>query len=232
MKIITPLIRRSALILTTSLVLTAASAMGQQAGTVQLRLITLPPKTEHPALKLLQGAGESLPVETAASRLTGPYKVAKQEFWTFVVATPPVANEPAPAALAKIRALASANQLVVLVKEPNPNGKYGGFALNTAKDAFAERQFLIVNLSPLELAAEIGGKRVALAPGKPVVVKPTADQGPDLCHATIFSRAGAQWQPFFSTNWPLRDKVRGLVFLYQESATGKILLHAVTDFLE
>lgn len=231
MKIITLLLRRPALIVTL-LALTAASAIGQQAGTVQLRLITLPPKTEHPALKLLQETGEVLPVETAASRLTGPYKVPKQEFWTFVTATPPAANEPAPAHLAKIRALTSANQLVVLMKEPNPSGKYGGFALNTAKDAFAERQFLVINLSPVALAAEIGGKRVALPTGKSVVVKPAADQGPDLCHATIFSRTGEQWQPFFSTNWPLRDKVRGFVFLYQEPTTGKILLHAVTDFLE
>ncbi len=232
MKCPIPPVPRPALILIAALILTSASAMSQQAGRVQLKLITLPPKIEHPALKLLQGEGEALPVETAASRLTGPYQVGRQEAWEFIPATPPAGNEGAPTVLAKCRALPSANQLVVLVKEPAPSVKYRGFSLDTAPTAFAERQFLIVNLSAVELAAQIGGQRIALPPGKPVVVAPAADQGPDLCHATVFSRSGDQWQPFFATNWPLRDKVRGLVFLYQQPATGKILLHAVTDFLE
>jgi hypothetical protein len=135
------------------------------------------------------------------------------------------------AAIATCKPIASKSQLAVLVRNDGDAGTYKSFVLDLAKSSFDERQFLIINLSPNELAAEVGGKRVALKPGKPMVVAPAADKGPDLCQAAVFTRKDDQWSPIFSTAWPLRDKLRGLVFLYQDSATGKILLHAVTDFM-
>ena len=204
------------------------TSTAQDEGKVQLRLLALPPRVVHPAMSLLQGEGKAIEVETAANRLTGPYDVSRQESWTFV---PAGAAGGKAAALATCKPIASKNQLIVLVRNDGDSGTYKSFALDLLKTSFDERQFLLVNLSPNELAAEVGGKRVALKPGKPVVVAPAADKGPDLCQAAVFTRKDGQWSPFFSTAWPLRDKVRGLVFFYQDAAGGKILLHAVTDFL-
>jgi hypothetical protein len=204
------------------------TSTAQNEGKVELRLLALPPRVAHPALNLLQGEGKALEVETAANRLTGPYEVSRQQPWIFV---PVGAAGGKAAVLATCKPIASQNQLAVLVRNDGDAGTYKAFALDLAKASFDERQFLMVNLSANELAAEVGGKRVALEPGKPVVVAPAADKGPDLCQVAVFTRKDDAWSPIFSTAWPLRDKVRGLVFFYQDAASGKILLHAVTDFM-
>lgn len=196
----------------------------------KLRVLALPPKTEHPSLQLLQGKEAAVELEISSSRLTGPYKVRNDGRWRFAE-TAPGDETGKPKPLASCKAGRSSDQLAVLVRKPGNDAGYGAFAVNMAPAAFGQRQFLIVNLSPGELAGELGGKKVALPPGKPVVVTPKADKGKDLCQAAFYARKGEKWHPFHSTSWPLRDKLRGLIFLYQDTGNGKIQLHAISDFL-
>ena len=53
----------------------------------------------------------------------------------------------------------------------------------------------------------------------------------DNDNRVILLNRNERWIPFVATNWPLRDDARGLVFIYQDPASGKIQLHAIRDFL-
>jgi hypothetical protein len=210
----------------------SAHAQAEPAQT-NLSLLALPPRVQHPPLFLLQEDKTTLPVEIVANRLTGPFKATVEKRWRFSLASQPAAEGaklPLAASCPAIRS--AADQLVVLVKKPGTETAYRAFAVNINPASFQERQFLVVNLTPKEIAGEVGGARVAFPPGKPVFVTPKANVAEDLCHAMFLTREGEKpWKPFFSTNWPLKDKIRGLVFFYQDPSGRKILIHTVTDFL-
>ena len=212
---------------------TAVSAQDTAEGPqTKLRILALPPKTEHAKMFLLQDNTEAIPLEPTSSRLAGPYETRNSGRWRFAeTAGAGGEQDAAPRLLASCKATVARDQLAVLVKKPDGSSEYGAFAVDLDRASLDQRQFLIVNLSPGELACEVGGKKLALKPGTPVVVTPKADKGGDLCQAAFYMRKGGAWHPFFSTAWPLRDKVRGLVFLYQDQAGGKIRLHAISDFL-
>jgi hypothetical protein len=198
-----------------------------------LRILALPPRIEHPPLFLLQGKAAAIPLEIASSRLTGPYKVSPTNAWQFALsATPTKINGQIPLVATCKPAPPTAEELVVLLRKPGKEMSYASFALDINRSALKERQFLVINLSPTEIAGEIGGARMAFPPGKPVTVSPKENLGPDLCHVAFLTGGpNGKWKPFFSTNWPLKNKVRGLIFFYQPPGSEKILIHTVSDFL-
>ncbi|MCU0748767.1 MAG: hypothetical protein MUF13_04385 [Akkermansiaceae bacterium] len=210
-----------------------SSSHGQQEpAQTNLRVLALPPRVQHAPLFLLQKKNSTIPLEVVANRLTGPYKATIQNRWRFSLSDKPAAEGENVKLAASCAALKSAaEQLVVLVKKSNSEMSYGAFAVDIGT-SFKERQFLVVNLTSKEIAGDIGGKRVAFPPGEPIFVAPKDNIAKDLCHAMFLTReAQDPWKPFFSTNWPLKDKIRGLVFFYQDPSGRKILIHTVSDFL-
>lgn len=217
--------------------LAAVPALGQQGKPQQadsrLSVIALPPKVEHPEMHLLQEEGRSVPLELVANRLAGPLRVAHNGHWRFAEkAEADAVTGGKPKLAASCRALPARDQCVVLVRKPGEESGYGAFAVSLDPATFGQRQFLLINLSAIEIAYEIGGTKGALSPGKPVVASPKANLGPDLCQADFYFRDNGEWKPFINTRWPLRDKVRGVVFFYQNADGKRIHMHAVTDFLE
>ena len=198
-----------------------------------LRILALPPRIEHPPLFLLQGEAAAIPLEIASTRLTGPYKVSPTDAWKFALTASPTEVNGQISLVASCKpAPPTAEQLVVLLRKPGKEMSYASFALDINRTALKERQFLVINLSPTKIAGDIGGERMAFPPGKPVTVSPKENLGPNLCHvAFLTSGPNGKWKPFFSTNWPLKDKIRGLVFFYQPPGSEKILIHTVSDFL-
>lgn len=210
----------------------SAHAQAEPAQT-NLSLLALPPRVKHPPLFLVQQENATIPLEIAANRLTGPFKATVDKRWRFSLTSQPAEKDGKLQLAASCPAIRSASdQLVVLVKKTGANMSYGAFSVDIDRTSFKERQFLVVNLTPKEIAGEVGGKRIAFPPGKPVFVTPKANVAEDLCHAMFLTReAEKPWKPFFSTNWPLKDKIRGLVFFYQDPSGRKILIHTVSDFL-
>jgi hypothetical protein len=198
-----------------------------------LRILALPPRIEHPPLFLLQGEAAAIPLEIASSRLTGPYKVSPTNAWQFALTATPAQANGTISLVASCKPAPSADeQLVVLLRKPGKEITYASFVLDIKRSALNERQFLVVNLSPTEIAGDIGGARMAFPPGKPVTVSPKENLGPNLCHVDFLTGGpDGKWKPFFSTNWPLKDKIRGLVFFYAAPESEKILMHTVSDFL-
>ncbi len=198
-----------------------------------LRILALPPRIAHPPLFLLQGEAAAIPLEIASSRLTGPYKVSPTNAWQFALtATPPQPDGNISLVASCKPAPSTEEQLVVLIRKSGKEISYASFSLDIKRSALNERQFLIVNLSPTEIAGDIGGARMAFPPGKPVTVSPKENLGPNLCHVDFLTGGpDGKWKPFFSTNWPLKDKIRGLIFFYAAPDSEKILIHTVSDFL-
>jgi hypothetical protein len=199
-----------------------------------LSLLALPPRVQHPPLFLLQKRRQLF--LSKSSQIALP--ALSKPLWRSAGASPLRPNLPQKAR--KLQLAASCPAIPVCCR---PIGRTGektwhrnvsirAFSVNITPASFKERQFLVVNLTPKEIAGEIGGKRVAFPPGKPVFVTPKANVAEDLCHAMFLTReAEKPWKPFFSTNWPLKDKIRGLVFFYQDPSGRKILMHTVSDFL-
>ena len=90
---------------------------------------------------------------------------------------------------------------------------------------------LVMNLARKEVAGQIGGKRFRLTPGRHVVIEPRADRGEKLCFAGLRYQRDGKWRTFFSSNWPILENARGLVFVYDDARTPSLKIHSVVDSL-
>ena len=62
------------------------------------------------------------------------------------------------------------------------------------------------------------------------MIRPKADLGKDLCHATLYYRLNNETKSFLDTNWPLQPDARGLIFIYNDPRSARIRLHTIRDF--
>ncbi len=216
---------------TLCVLLCLALRLSGQEGTVDLRVIVFPRAQDDQKISLVVGK-KLVEIEVAANRLTGPYKVERQANWTFGHPAVDEAGKPAFKTLGSTAALAAPAQILILFRKGRTNDD--GFkvvAYSGGPREFGGRQFLLLNLTRDRVGGDIGQVKFALKPAGHTVISPKSDAGENLCHATILLNRNERWTPFVSTNWPLRDDARGLVFIYQDPATGKIQLHAIRDFL-
>lgn len=196
-----------------------------------VRFVSFPERPDTPTLEIPVGKGKTLKVELPSHTLSQEYKLPRLAQWQLGETQTGEDGEPVFQSYGKITPKTAPRQIVLVLLKDKKKPAAGLKALSFAETDFKGGQFLIMNFSPQETAAEIGGKKFRLKPGRHQIIEPKENRGQGLCFASLFTQKGEQWRPFFTSNWPVDKEARGLVFLYQRPGGRVPSLHTIVDYL-
>lgn len=197
--------------------------------TVELRVLAFPRVEEERPIEIL--AGEStLEISPPSNRLSEPVKAPAQATWNVGHQAIDDQGQSRFESLGKGRAGKSPRQILILLRKgPKNEDGFRVLAFDDGPGHFKERQVFFLNLAHEPIAGDVGDVKFALKPAQHTVITPKANQGENLCHASLLRQDGEKWRPFMTSNWPLRDGTRGLILVYNDPATSKIRMHTIRD---
>jgi hypothetical protein len=207
----------------------------QEGGEVTLQFLSFPKALDPQPVELLLGEGKTLEVNIPTNELSKPYKVTRLASWAVGESATGEDGKPAFKVFGQAPALASPKQLILLVRKGATNADgMEVIPIDNRVENFGGGKFLFMNAAKIDIAGEIGGEKFAIEPGKHVVVRPMTgktENGKKLVHTSLYFRKGEEAKPFFSSVWPLSEKVRSLIFFYHDPETKSLRLHTIRDFL-
>lgn len=78
---------------------------------------------------------------------------------------------------------------------------------------------------------KIGDKNLELNSGKRSLIQPKANFENGICQVSIAYQKNDKWKMFYDTRWPANEKIRTLVFFYQNPTTGRLGIAPITDII-
>ena len=204
----------------------------QQEADVTLQFLSFPSIDPPTPVELAVGEGKTIKVEIPTTELSAPYKVKKQASWVVGETTKGNDDKPAFTVFGQAPALASTNQLILLIRKGKSNAEgFEVIPINTVKTEFSGGKFLFVNAAAVDIAGVIGTEKFVIKPGAHTIVHPKGDKENDtLCQAELYFKKDNEARPFFSTTWPLSDAARAVIFFYHDPETKRLRLHSIRDF--
>ena len=199
----------------------------------QVRIETLSfPRQKVETIELLIGPEKTAEVTLQSHALANPLMVPRLPVWKFGKSEVSDEGKFRFKTFAEVKPGKPARQLLIFIRKgPKAAAGFQILTLDASKNGFGDGKMFVMNLARQEVAGQIGGKRFVLAPGRHVVVKPAADRGEGLCYAVLRYQREEKWRTFFSTNWPVLEDARGMVFTYEDPRSKSIRLHSIVDSL-
>lgn len=217
--------------LVTACLLPAFPRAAAQEASVTLRFLSFPIVEEPVPVELAIGEGRTLKVEIPGNELSPPYKVRKQAAWLFGETVQGKDDKPAFTVFGQAPALASDDQLILLMRKGNTNADgFEVIPVNGVKTAFGAGKFLFVNAAKVDIAGVIGTSKFVIKPGKHALVHPKGEDNKAVGQVELFFNMDNQARPFFTSMWPLGDAARSLVFFYHDPESNRLRLHTIRDF--
>jgi len=203
-------------------------ATGQQ---IRIEALSFP-RQEAETIELLIGPEKTAEVTLQSHALADPLMVPRLPVWKFGKSEVNDEGKFRFKTFAEVKPGKPVRQLLIFIRKgPKAADGFQILTLDASKNGFGDGKMFIMNLARKEVAGQIGGKRFVLAAGRHVVVKPAADRGEGLCYAALRYQREEEWKTFFSTNWPVLEDARGLIFTYEDPRSGSIRLHSIVDSL-
>jgi hypothetical protein len=205
-----------------------AAAVGQE---VRVEALSFP-KLATEKVELLISPRKTVEVTLQSHALADPLMVPRLPVWKFGKSVVDAEGKMSFKTFGRVKPGGSKRQLLVFIRKGQAlEDGFQVISLDGSKAGFGDGKMFIMNLAQREVAGQVGGKRFVLAPGRHVVVKPAADRGEDLCYAVLRYQREEKWRTFFSTNWPMLENARGLVFTYEDGRSKSLRMHSVVDSL-
>jgi hypothetical protein len=213
--------------------------IAQEAEQVTLRFLSFPKSASPQPVELLIGGGETLEVKIPTNALSAPYKVKRLSTWAVGKMEPAASAEEPPSftAYGSARALASSDQLILLIR----NGKENAdgmrvIPMDNRTGGFAGGQFFFMNAAKVDVAGVLGGTKFALKPGTHTIIKPKEmirreGAAANQFFTEFYFRKETEARPFFSSTWPANDKARSMVFFYHDPHNERLRMHTIRDYL-
>lgn len=200
---------------------------------MSLRFIAFPKKSNSEPVELLIGPEKTIQVSTPGHELTKSYKVPELDVINIGKTVVGDDGEAVFQTYGSAKSVSS-NQIIVMIRKGSKNSD--GFTvipIDARLAGFGGGNFLFINLSKLSLGGVIGDKKIALKPGERKMIKPKPNHAQDICQVTLFyqTKVASKWKKFYDTRWPADNKVRSLVFFYQNPKTGRLGLAPIMDIL-
>ncbi len=198
---------------------------------VILQFLSFPMAGETKPIELLLGEGKSEKVNIPTTEISPSYKVKRQAVWAVGETVTGEDGKSTFAVYGKAPALATAKQLILLVRKGKTDAE-GFEVIPIANDVanFGASKFLFMNASKVDIAGEAGGEKFAIKPGAHIIVKPKPGDNGRTFHAMFYFRREDEARPFFSSKWPISEVSRGLIFFYHDPASNRLRLHSIRDF--
>lgn len=207
----------------------------QDAQKISLQFIAFPAQTPLEPVELVVGENTTIPIEIPGHELSPEYKVPRQASITVGINTKNEKGEPTFQVLGNAPALASAKQIILLIRKGEKNSD--GFTvvpIDGELDDFSGGSYLLVNVSQLSIGGMIGDKNFAIKPGQRSLIKPAATHIEDGCQVTLAyqkDETDQKGKKFYDTRWTVTERIRTLVFFYQDPETKKIGVAPIVNFL-
>lgn len=217
----------------TLLILTLALATGgfASAQDVQLECLSFP-KRAIEEIELLVGEGKTIPITLQSHALTVPQKVPSLARWKLGKSSMDAQGKFHFTVYGEVKPLSVAKQLLLVVRKgAKVADGLNLLSLDAGKTNFGASKMLIMNLTNQQIAGVVGGRKFLLTKGKHATIQPKANRGKNLCFADLRYQRDGKWRSFFSTNWPVLDNARGLVFIYRSSKSKSPKIHSIVDSL-
>lgn len=195
-----------------------------------LEFVCLPKSSEPVSLKLPIGDGKVLDLEIGSNEVTQPVKVPRLAEYRLGTFGADEEGNQVFRTHAKAAPLAATRQLFVLLRRgKSPADGFQVVPIASGSSGFGAKQFLVMNLTGQKIAADVGSVRFGLNPGQSKVISPKPEAGKSYCYADLRYESKERWRPFFTSNWPLQEKRRGLIFVYQKPGSARPRLHTIVD---
>jgi hypothetical protein len=204
----------------------------QEGENVTLQFLSFPKSLDPKPVELLFGDRNFLEVEIPTNELSKPYKVKRLSTWAVGRSDIDKEGKPAFTVFGQAKALGSAKQLILLIRKGADNSD-GMEVIPIDNDIanFGGGKFLFMNAAKVDIAGEAGGVKFAIRPGTHTIIKPKADANGRTFHAMFYFRKDNEASPFFSSKWPISDKVCNLIFFYHDPETKRLRMHTIRNFL-
>lgn len=212
----------------TLLAATSASAQSIANG----RFIVFPRTGDSNPFQLMAGEGEFHEVTPTYGRFTKPYQIKGLSKWVIgQPATDEEGNETFET-WASCNSTGGKDQTIVLFRKgPKNEDGFKAFAFNNDSQGFGKRKFLVFNMTQKDVGGIIGKKKFKLSPKGKTMVQPEEDVDENLCFSTFSVNIDGKWVNISSSNWPVFENSRAVVFVYPDPKSKKYRVHAVRDFL-
>lgn len=218
----------------TTLILAAAFSSAQEKE-VSVQFVSFPMTEDTEPVELLVGEGESIPVELPTTCLSPVYKVPAMNQWVLGKMEKGEEEVKTFKVYGKSDSVGSSKQLVlVLWKGETIGDGIRMIPLKYDPEDFSGGQFLMMNMTTVDIGIELGTSLAGLKPNTYKLIKPTASKevnGNKQLFVKVFFRNNGTMKPFYSSTWRLNDEVRSIVFFFHEPINQRIRTHTIRTAL-
>lgn len=205
----------------------------QNTGKISVRILAFPQMAEPEPVELVIGDNaKTIEVDTPGHELSKTYDVPPLNTITVGKTTLDKDGKPTFQVFGSAKSIAAKEQIILLLRKGKQNSD--GFAvLPISADLieFKGASFLFINASTYNVSGKIGDKILELGPGKRALLQPKANFEDGICQVTFAYQKADKWKMFYDTRWPANEKIRTLVFFYQNPETGRLGIAPITDII-
>jgi hypothetical protein len=207
-----------------------------QGDQISLQFVSFPKLGKATPLELIVGEGKTINVELPTNCLSPIYKVDRQKQWLLGKSTTDDEGKLAFETYGKINALTSSEQLILVVRKgSNDSDGFELIAMSNQKSQFGGGKYFFMNAAKVDIAVEIGDKKVSLKPRTHTLVEPNPSKVKGkrkYLYTHLHFRKGTKAVPFYSSTWRFSKKARCMVFLYHDSHTQQLRTHTIRDYIQ
>lgn len=213
-------------------ILCVSPCLAQEAAKISLRFLSFPKAIDPVKLELQVSEGKTIKIAAPSNEFSPPADVVSTGVWSVGETVEGPDGKPVFKEYGRTKAVDSPQQMLLLVRKGKADAD--GFellALDGRVDGFGGGKFLFINAAKVDIAGVVGSEKFVVKPGKHSIIKPKGEAvNNKLVHTTLYYRKDDQPKPFFSSNWPLSDAARSLIFIYHDPDTRRLRLHSIRDF--
>lgn len=211
------------------------SSVAQEPSKRTCRILFLSAPADAPKKLFLFDGSKAQEVELPSMNFSNVYALAPGDINLTMLAAPPVAGEPPPAAAPKV-AVGEALKNIYLLVSSDPANKVAPVrfqVINADADGFKNGQLLWFNISPHLIGGSIGSQTIKLAPNAKAIVKAPADQAGDYNVKIGYVPAGTERaEPLCETVWLHDPRAKNVVFVVPVADSRMPRIMGFADFRE
>lgn len=202
---------------------------------VSLQFVSFPISAGAKPVELIIGKDKTMNVELPTNALSPIYKVNRLNEWVIGKSSVGPKGEFVFETYGKAPSIASEKQLILVIRKgANDSDGFDLIPMDNQQEKFGGGMYFFMNAAKVDIAIEIGDKKLALKPLTHELVKPSPSKTEgdrQYLYTTLQFRKGEEAVPYYSSTWRFSDKARSLVFLYHDTNTNQLRTHTIRDYL-
>lgn len=223
---------RHFLVIAYTLALCLLPCSAQDGHKVTLRFLSFPKAMEPIKLELRLSETKTIPIEAPSNEFSPATAVVSPGVWSVGETIKGPDGKLVFKEYGSTKVPASPQQMLLLVRKGKDNA--AGFdiiALDGQINEFGGGKFLFMNAAGVDIAGVVGDQKFVVKPGQHTIIKPKPADGQDVATASFYFRKNDAARAFFSSQWPIGDHARALIFFYHDPESHHIRMHTIRDFM-